>query len=410
MPHSLLRIGTLLTLSAACASAELVLTADSAVRLAREKNPELRAARTLVAEAEGRARRTGRLTNPELEAEVAGGQNFEGRVAVGLTQRFPLSARLRLERNLSALDIARARLEVRQKELQLALAARAAFYELASIREAVSLAGRQVDAAKKIAESLQGSATEGFTSRLDAGQAALAGEGFVAAREALRAEEALAAGRLATLLGRKDDTPFLIKDSLALPEMLPANRSLGFRPDLALAEMAVHAGAADVSLAQASRWEDVGVGVFVEGERFRDEPEGIAPEALVGVRFSVPLPLWKNGSGAIAEKQAAAERQKQLLESLRLTALNQALAAHRAMAARYRAASLADTRVLPSARKQVSDSEAAYQRGELDLPSLFLARERLATFETAALEARKKFHLALSEWLTAVGEPAATQP
>jgi len=410
MQHYLLRIGTLLTLSGACASAELVLTADSAVRLARERNPELRAARTLVAEAEGRARSAGRLTNPELEAEVAGGQDFEGRVSVGLTQRFPLSARLRLERNLSALDIERARLEVRQKEMQLNMAVRQAFYELASFREAVSLAGRQVEAAKKIAESLKGSATEGFTSSLDAGQAALAGEGFAAAQETLRAEEALAAGRLATLLGRKADTTFLIKDSLALPKTLPANRSIGFRPDLKLAEMAVQAGAADVSLVQASRWEDVGVGVFVEGERFRDEPEGIEPQALVGVRFSVPLPLWKNGSGAVAEKQAAAERQKQLLESLRLTALNQALAAHRAMAAQYRAASLADTRVLPSARKQVSDSEAAYQRGELDLPSLFLARERLANFETAALEARRKFHLALSEWLTAVGEPAATQP
>jgi len=410
MQHYLLTIGTLLTLSAASAADGLVLTADSAARLAREKNPELQAARTLVAEAEGRARSTGRLTNPDLGTEVAGGQDFEGRVSVGLTQRFPLTARLRLERNLSALDIERARLEVWQKDIQLAMAARQAFYELASIREAVSLAGRQVETAKNIAESLKVSASEGFTSSLDAGQAALAGEGFAAAQETLRAEEALAAGRLATLLGRNADTTFLIKDSLALPKSLPANRSIGFRPDLKLAEMAVQAGATDVSLAQASRWEDVGVGVFVEGERFRDEPEGLEPEALVGVRFSIPVPLWQNGSGKVVEKQAVAERQKQLLESLRLSALNQALAAHRAMAAQYRAASLVEMRVVPAARKQVSDSEAAYRRGELDLQSLFLARERLAAFETSALEARKKFHLALSEWLTAVGEPAATQP
>jgi outer membrane protein, heavy metal efflux system len=410
MRPSLLKIVTLLALSATCASADLVLTADSAARLARERNPELLAAWALVAEAESRARGSGRLRNPEVDLEVAGGQDSEGRAFAGLTQRFPLTARLRLERNLSALDLERARLEVRQKELQLAMAAREAFYELAGIREALSLAGRQIEAAKEIAESLTSSATEGFTSSLDAGQAALAGEGFAATQEALRAEEALAAGRLATLLGRSADTTFSIKDSLALPRTLPANRSIGFRPDLKLAEVAVQSGAADVSLAEAARWEDVGIGLFVEGERFRDEPDGIEPEALVGVRLSIPLPLWQNGSGKVAEKQAAVERQKQLLESLRLSALNQALAAHRAMSAQYRAASLADTMVLPAARKQVAETESAYQRGELDMQTLFVARERLAAFEASALEARKKFHLAHSEWLTAVGELEASQP
>ncbi|MFZ4483993.1 MAG: TolC family protein, partial [Chthoniobacterales bacterium] len=320
----LLNIGTLLVISAAGASAEIGLTADSASQLARENNPELLAARALVAEAEGRARSTGRLRNPEVELEMAAGRDSEGRASAGLTQRFPLTARLRLERNLSALDIERARLEVREKEVQLAWATQRAFYELASIREAVSLAGKQVEAATNIAEHLKGSANEGLTSDLDAGQAALAGDGFATAQETLRAEEALAAGRLATLLGRNADTTFLLADSLALPGTLPTNRVIGFRPDLKLAELAVKAGAADVSLAQASRWEDVGVGVFVEGERFRDEPEGIEPETLVGVRLSIPLPLWQNDLGKVAEKQAAAERRKHILESLRLTALNQA--------------------------------------------------------------------------------------
>jgi len=403
-------LAALFALSATCASAEFALTADSAARLAREKNPELQAARSLVAEAEGRARSTGRLTNPELEIEVAGGQDFEGRVSVGLTQRFPLTARLRLERNLSALDIERARLEVRQKELQLTWAARAAFYELAATREAMALAARQAAVAKGLAGSLRNSASTGLASNLDAGQAALTGEGFEVAREAIRADEALAAGRLANLLGLRADTKFILKESLALPKTLPANRSIGFRPDLRLAEMAVEAGEADVSLAQATRWEDVGVGVFVEGERFRDEPEGIEPEALVGVRLSLPLPLWQNGAGKVAEKQAVQERQRKHLEALRLSALNQALATHRAMAAHYRAATLAESRVLPAARQQVADIEAVYQRGEIDTLTLFRGRERLAEFETSALEARKKFHLARSEWLAAVGEPATTQP
>lgn len=381
------------------------MTADAAARLALENNPELLAARSLVAEAEARARSAGRLTNPEVDLEIAGGQAFEGRVSAAVTQRFPLTARLRIERSLSLLDIERARLEVRQKALQLARAAREAFYELVSAREAISLAERQAATANKIAETLRSSAAQGFTSGLEAGERALAAKESAASREELRAAEALAAGRLATLLGKSASRSFSTGGALILPESLPANRSIGFRPDLQLAEMAVEAGEAEVSLARASRWEDIGVGVFVEGDRFRDEPEGIEPEGLLGIRFTLPLPLWNNGSGTVAEKQAATDRQRQLLEALRLAAVNQVLSAHRAMAARYRAASLAETRVLPAARRQLDETEAAYQRGERDIQAVSLARERLAALETSALESRKQFYLSLSDWLAAVGEP-----
>jgi hypothetical protein len=57
---------------------KIPLTADSAVALGIKGNKELAAARFLLQEAEGRARGSGRLPNPELEAEVAAGQDFEG--------------------------------------------------------------------------------------------------------------------------------------------------------------------------------------------------------------------------------------------------------------------------------------------------------------------------------------------
>ena len=88
------------------------LSVESAVEIAIHENKELSSARLLVNEALGRARKAGVLSNPELEMEVAGGQDFEGRVMAGITQRFPLTARLRLERQLSDLDVKMADLEV----------------------------------------------------------------------------------------------------------------------------------------------------------------------------------------------------------------------------------------------------------------------------------------------------------
>ncbi len=61
--------------------------------------------------------------NPELGLEVAGGQDFEGRVEVGLTQWFPVTSRLRWERTVSQLEITKARLEVADMERRIAVAA-----------------------------------------------------------------------------------------------------------------------------------------------------------------------------------------------------------------------------------------------------------------------------------------------
>jgi outer membrane protein TolC len=178
---------------------------------------------------------------------------------------------------------------------------------------------------------------------------------------------------------------------------------------LQLAELNVRAGADQVSLARANRWEDIGIGVFVEGERFRDEPEGIVPEALVGVHFSVPLPLWQNGSGKVAEMEAAKARQQKTAEALRSRAKNEAVAARANLVARFRAASQIESILLPSARKQVAETEAAYARGEADVQDVFRARKRLAEIESTGLEARKNTFCALSEWIGTLGEPTSAK-
>ena len=140
------------------------LTAESSVAFALKGNKELVAARFLVQEAEGRARGAGRLPNPELETEVAGGRDFEGRVMVGVLQRFPLTGRLRFERELSGLDVRIAGLEVGEKEWQLAVATRKAFYEFVAAREAVAVSGRQADLAAAFTKSLAEGVETGFRS------------------------------------------------------------------------------------------------------------------------------------------------------------------------------------------------------------------------------------------------------
>lgn len=394
----------LLFLSYSMAAQEpLRLTAESSVAFAIKGNKELLAARFLVQEAEGRARGTGRLPNPELETEAAVGRDFEGRVMAGVLQRFPLTGRLRFERELSDLDVRIARLEVSEKEWQLGVATRKAFYELVAAREAVAVCVSQADLAVAFTKSLAEGVDAGFRSKLDLQEAKLSESTLHAKVESLRVLEMEASARLGECLGLAAESVFVVNESLTLPGSIPEARPVGKRADLELAELLLRSGETSVSLSQATRWEDVGVGLFVEGERFRDDPTGIEPEALAGVKFQIPLPLWQNGSGKVAEKIASRQRLNAQCESLRFHVRNQVLLNHRILALRFRSAEQFGSNVLSAARDHIRESETAYARGEVDIQSVFRARERLGEIEFADIEARKAYFLAYAEWMGVLG-------
>ena len=383
------------------------LTSDSAARYALEKNHTLKAARLALAAADAKARGAGRLSNPAFEATVAGGAEWEGRVELGLMQRFPLTARLRLEKEISALEIEAARCEIEDQERIITAKVREAFVTLARNREAVALRQRQVELNTSFADSLNRRVSEGFASPLDAGEGALEAKHLQASLKALEAEEAAAASELATLLALPSARAIEVQTPLALPKAPPTAKSTSDRPDVRLARIAIEAAEKDIGLARAMRWEDIGVGLFIEGERTRDEPEGIDTEGLIGMKLSVPLPVWNTGASAVQERRIIAQRRMEMLEALRLSVTHEVESASLQMRARFAAARQLQGDVLPAARKLLTDTQASYDRGETEFQRLFRLRERLTNLETASLEAVAEYHLARIRWEAALG---LTQP
>jgi cobalt-zinc-cadmium efflux system outer membrane protein len=379
------------------------LSVESAVEIAIRKNKELSSARLLVNEALSRARNAGVLSNPELEMEVAGGQDFEGRVMAGITQRFPLTARLRLERQLSDLDVKMADLEVQVAEWKLILAVRRSFYIAAAAHEAHAISLRQVNLADALAKSVAEGVNAGFRSELDLLEANLSASAMRAKSETFKGAEIEATGRLNELLARPADTPLIIDNPLTLPKSVPAAKAAGRRADSDLAELALRSGETDVALSKASQWEDVGVGIFIEGERFRDEPTGIEPETLAGLKVSVPLPFWQTGTGKAAEKEAVRLRLSAQCEALRFSIKNQILLAYRLVCFHFESASQFREKVVSSALESVRQSEAAFARSEIEIHAVFRAYDRLSEVELSALDAKKGYFLAYADWLSALG-------
>ena len=92
----------------------VVITLSSVGDRIRAQNPNLAAARLRIQEAIGRMNQSGRLANPELEAGVDHNPNFhEGKFEIGVSQRFPVTDRLKLEKDVSVTELQSAEAEVR---------------------------------------------------------------------------------------------------------------------------------------------------------------------------------------------------------------------------------------------------------------------------------------------------------
>lgn len=392
-------LGLLLVMSPWVARAETALTVESAITLARERNLDLVAARHAIAEAEARMGAAGKWSNPDLSAGFVAGPERQNTISLSFTQAFPLTARLRLERAVSAAEVEKARAEVALKEWQIAGEVRVAVINHLAAREAVGLAQAQVDTAARVSGFTADRVKEGHASSLESAAALLEKRRLESELLTHRIELTSAAAELAKLVGLADATEIRTIGDLALPGSL-AGQSPPVAPQITVAAASVEAGKREIALAEARRWQDLSVGLVVERERSVDEPDGLGTEVFAGLQFSLPLPFWNSGQAAVREKIAAAARlEAELAATARAAELN-AHTAEAEMEARYKIARELNGELLDLARRQTAEYEAAYSRGEIGFDEVFRARERGTALEVSALEARKEFHLARARWLS----------
>lgn len=370
------------------------LTSDTATRVALEQNPELAAARELIAEAEARGSGLGRLPNPELETEIALGRQGRGRVEVGLSQTFPRASRLRLERRVADETLLLARREVALAELALVGRTRLALLELAAAQAERELVEQQAALAREFALAQAVQVRAGQRSALDFTEAELIAREAELAIALPRAAQAAASVALATLLGREADAALTVSVDLALPSDEAAVPPPGLCADVDLAEAQLSAADAEVALARSTGREDFQVGIFVEGDQEREDLGEREQDAMVGVRFKMPLPVRSVAGPLVAEKQAARRRVALEREARLREAVNEVAASATEVRARHAAARAFAAELLPAARAYLAATEAARARGEIDSAPVFRARERLAGLERSDLAARLAYHRA----------------
>lgn len=298
-----------------------MLTLETAIRLALENHPLLRAAGGRIDAATGRADQAGLWSNPELELSTedwpAGGRFRESKNLVGVTQTLPYPGKKPLDRQIGASAIRGSEADLEQHRLERVRAVKTAFFQ-------VLAAGRFVEIESNLVQVAESSAATARR-RVEAGAAP--------AQEQLRAEIQLEQARtelagfqrevsvarqtLAEVLGRPDLNGLLVtgalieRASLTLLDHAP-EQWLAAHPSMIAGRTARERAELELRRVRLEPYPDVKVGVA--GGR-----SGLGDEAVLQFSFSLPLPLVDRAKGkkqearanvAVAEAELAAIEQR----------------------------------------------------------------------------------------------------
>ena len=395
------------------------LSLEGAVQAALMGNRDLVAARFAVRKAEGRLRQAGLLPNPDIEfsgfSDFVSGGDGEGEFTIGLHQVLPLTARLSIAREVSRVGVAEALREVRNHE-RLLVARVQELYVRVLAAQRRETAGRQarVDAqelGKLATERLaagQGSPAESALSRVEEQRWLTSSTAAATEAESLRLE-------LKTALGLTADAPLGLSQPLeSVVETLRARSGRprpSYRPDVELALLALDRAGAETRLAKASAWEGIRVGVEYLQDRGVDAPAGIDTGHFLGVKVSLPLPVWDRKTGEIEANQAAEEQRAAQVRALELEVANAIAAARRRAGLfeeQWRVFGRDTQPVIDGAEQDLSQG---FSEGRVEARDLLLVRAQNASLRAESADILGSLALALIELETAAGtHPAIAAP
>jgi cobalt-zinc-cadmium efflux system outer membrane protein len=381
-----------------------IVTLDNVSHFVRKQNPDLAAARMLIKEASGRLAQSGRLSNPELQSSIEHNSRLrEGRIEIGISQKFPITNRLQLEKDVSLSELEAAKAEVRETERKLIGRSRELVVNLQASRERRKLLSELIGVSTEFAEFLNKAAEKGEGSTLDAGQAKLETAILSVEIPQLQAREAALMGELKPLLGMRISDPMYVGGDLGDPTLPTKDLKPAMRPDLKAATLTSQAASQQVELEKARRYADVEGGLFFAGEGAEDAPGGYEDEAIIGFQFKIALPLWDKNEGAIQEAKARKKRKDLEVDALRRNINLAAQSTRDEMTKWKRLIEEIDETLLPLAEQQSKFAEEAYRNGQGEIQSVLRTREKRLQLAASKLDALKEFHLARVRHKTALG-------
>ena len=356
------------------AEAQTTLGLQEVIQRARERAPQVVAARLAVEEARARVlgARVPFQNNPELEFDLASRSGETGRtgdLGIGISHLWEPPGRRTARIDAATASVERAEAIVRQVTRQVLRDAALAFLRAGHAAERMRFL--------TTAESLASETLAATDRRLKAGEVAaldvnLARAALARVRADLQAASAdgeVALGELQILLGLSGD--FGIRPGLAVERTLDRaslSKSAQGRPELQELEAAIREAEADTRLARAMSKPEFGVGASFKRE------EG---DRIIGGSLKLTLPTFSRGQELFAAGTARSSRLRQELESTRTNIAIEVERRAQAFERRNEALRILEVEALPA----LDDSEAlttrSFEVGQMGLIDLLTVRREL---------------------------------
>ena len=395
---------SLLFLFSVQAEPALILSESNLATRIHAQNPDLKAARWKIEEAFGKWQQAGRPARPKLDVEWEHDAQFrEGAIKVGVSRSFPITDRLKWEKEISKAELEAAEMEVRRVEQELVAEARLLFVKALALKSRRQWMALDQKEAKEFAEVIKQSQQRAEASPLDAAQAQFDAATLLIEQKQLDAEEVNVLAELKKLLGMR------LTDTIAVGGDLPplhaaAAGKVETRADYQQALREVDRARSTVGRELANRYDDLEAGVFVSGMRSEDAPEGYRNDVMLGFQFSIPLPFGDDNSGNIAAAKAGVLRREQEAKALLANARHDAQGANAEMIEWKKLDQQITTELMPLAEQQLKLSQQAYTQGQGELPNIFRARAQKRQLALAQIDARSAYHQARVRRETSLGK------
>lgn len=391
------------------------LTLPQALEYALAENGELKALRAEQEAARAGLERAALFPNPTLE--LAGdtgtmtGSPDERTVSVGLSQEFLTGGKRAKRRAVAERESEAVRHQIADRERLLVLEVKSTFFELTLAQKRRELAQRAID--------LNGRLLEITRARLAAG-------------DIPELEVNLALVELARSEGRKNEAERDLNQLLAKLRILlggavgeevgfdgaQERRALGItpdelkrialekRPDLKNLEAARDKGNAEVELAEAERIPNVTLGLGYTREQSVDatgNAEEKTRDNLLGVKISVPLPIFDRNQKGIREARARKQGAESRLEFARRSAVREIEGDHARFTAAEKAVELYASGIIPQLEENLKIVQEAYRLGEIGILSVIEEQKKYIEVHDGYLAALTGRQTAMARLEASVG-------
>ena len=384
------------------------LTLDQAIAQAFGHNRDLAAANLNAEAARGRVDQAGQWANPTLDtglqSDLLTGNNGGRKFDLGISQAHPLGNRLKEAQAAAQVGVTAAGADLANRRRLIAGAIAAGYVEVFTLDRQVVLRDQLLAVGARLLDLAGKRAKLGEVSSLEVTAASLEQAKLRQEKSILLAERAAKIQALKPLLGLEPAEDLEIAGDLA--QLLPStdgstaeNKSAWKRPDRRAAELVIERIEAEQRVARAEVRGDVTVGLGYQYER---SPASEA-DHLLGVKFSVPLPVRNKNQGRLRELRAEHTRAERELAALDLTIASEVAAARQRIEQFRKVLDDYRLNVVPLAATAETELASAYAQGQVGMFQLIQSQQQRLVLQAGEIDALAALARAATELETATG-------